>query len=133
MANKILVVDDDLAVQVTLQEILEDEGHEVVTASDGYEAIQLAWDNTISLIFMDFRMPGLNGVETYFAIKELLPECVVVIITGYAIESLIEQGLEQGIREVLQKPASIERLLEIVDAVMPKSPKSSDLPSSVEP
>ena len=69
---------------------------------------------------MDIRMPGMDGVETFLKIKEILPDCIVVMMTGHAVESLIEQALSEGAKTCLSKPVSIEQLLEIVDQTMPK-------------
>ena len=73
------------------------------------------------MIFMDIRMPGMDGVETFLKIKEILPDCIVVMMTGYAVESLIEKALSQGAKTCLSKPVSIEQLLEIADEVVPES------------
>jgi CheY-like chemotaxis protein len=121
MTGRIMVVDDDSALRMTLQEILMDEGRDVITAEDGFQAIQLASEGPIDLIFMDIRMPGMDGVETFLKIKEILPDCIVVMMTGYAVESLIEKALSQGAKTCLSKPVSIEQLLEIADEVVPES------------
>lgn len=121
MTGRIMVVDDDLALRMTLQEILTDEGWDVISAADGFQAIQMASESQIALIFMDIRMPGMNGVDAFLAIKEILPACVVVLMTGHSVESLVEKALSEGAKTVLSKPVSIEQLLEIVDEVVPES------------
>ena len=119
-AHRIMVVDDDTDLRSTLQEILLDEGRDVIAAADGFEAVQLASEGPIDLIFMDIRMPGMDGVEAFLKIKEILPECIVVMMTGYAVESLVEKALSEGAKTCLTKPVSIEELLEIVDEVVPE-------------
>ncbi len=121
MAHKIMVVDDDTDLRTTLQETLTGKGREVVSAKDGFEAIELASEGDIELIFMDIRMPGMDGVETFLKIKEVLPNCTVVMMTGHAVESLIERALSEGAKACLNKPVSIEEILEIVDETMPDS------------
>ena len=121
MTRRIMVVDDDPALRMTLEEILTDEGHDVISAEDGYQAILFASESPIALIFMDIRMPGMTGIEAFSRIKEILPDCVVVIMTGHAVQSLVDEAWEQGAREILQKPVIIDRLLEIVDEVVPRS------------
>jgi CheY-like chemotaxis protein len=121
MARKIMVVDDDTGLRIALQEILIDKGREVLAAKDGFEAIELASQGEIDLIFMDIRMPGMDGVETFLKIKEILPNCVAVMMTGHAVESLIERALSEGAKACLKKPVSIEEILEIVDETMPES------------
>ena len=122
MTHKIMVVDDDTDLRTTLQEILIGKGREVLTAKDGFQAIELASEGNIDLIFMDIRLPGMDGVETFLKIKDILPNCTVVMMTGYAVESLIERALSEGAKTGLNKPVSIDEILEVVDKFMPKSP-----------
>ena len=82
MTRKIMVVDDDTDLRMTLQDILIGKGREVVSAKDGFQAIEIASEGDIDLIFMDIRMPGMDGVETFLKIKEILPNCAVVMMTG---------------------------------------------------
>lgn len=121
MAGKIMVVDDDAAMRFTLKEILEEEGREVVSAEDGYQAIQRANLLQISLIFMDIQMPGMNGVETFLEIKKILPQCVVVMMTGYSVEALVKKALKNGAYTILHKPIAIEQVLEILEQVVPET------------
>ena len=113
MTRRVMIVDDDWANRITLQEILKQEGWEVVLAEDGPQALQIATESRISLIIMDIHLAGINGIDTHLTIKEILPDCAVVMMTGYSVETLVQQALSQGAMAVLQKPLSIERLLEI--------------------
>ena len=121
MTNRIMVVDDDADFRRTLEVILMDEGWDVISAGDGFQAVQMAGKSDISLIFMDIRMPDMDGVETLSKIKEILPDCIVVMMTGHALEFLIEKALSEGAMTCLNKPILIEQLLKIVDEVMPQS------------
>ena len=121
MASRIMVVDDDAALRFTLKEILEDEGRDVISAEDGYQAIERASQTPISLIFMDIQMPGMNGVETFLKIKEILPECVVVMMTGFSVEDLVKQAQKEGAYTVLHKPIAIEQVLDILEKVVPET------------
>ena len=115
---KILVVDDDLALRVTLMDILEEEGFDVVGVSDGYEAVKMAGQEHFALIFMDVRMPGIDGVEANRRIKEISPESVIVMVTAFAGQGLIEQALKEGAYAVLYKPFDLGQLTEIVRSVV---------------
>ena len=119
MTSRIMVVDDDVDLRTTLQEILADEGRDVVSAEDGIQAVQMASEGPFALIFMDIQMPGMNGVDAFLAIKELRPDCKVVLMTGYSVESLVRTALSEGAINVLGKPVSIEQILEITDEVVP--------------
>ena len=71
---KIMVVDDDPGMRLTLEGVLEDEGFDVVSAEDGYRAIELAKQSHFDLIFMDIKMPGINGGRCLQGSKEGQPE-----------------------------------------------------------
>ena len=119
MTSRIMVVDDDVDLRTTLQEILADEGRDVVSAEDGIQAVQMASEGPFALIFMDIQMPGMNGVDAFLVIKDLRPDCKVVLMTGYSVESLVRTALSEGAINVLGKPVSIEQILEITDEVVP--------------
>ena len=65
MTREIMVVDDDTDLRTALQDILIGKGREVVSAKDGFQTIEMASEGNIDLIFMDIRMPGMDGVETF--------------------------------------------------------------------
>ena len=114
MNDRIMVVDDDPAMRFTLQEILMDEGHEVISAEDGYQAIQRATEGSIYLIFMDIKMPGINGVEAFIEIKRILPNCTVVMMTGFSVEELVKEAIAEGVYTVLHKPIAVEQVLDLI-------------------
>ena len=115
---KILVVDDDMGMRLTLEGIIEDEGYSVLAAEDGYQALELAKSTPFALIFMDIRMPGMSGVETYRRIKEVSPGSVVVMMTGFSVEDLIKEALEEGPYAVLYKPLAVEQIIDILQTVL---------------
>ena len=119
MTPKIMIVDDDKNLRRTLQVILEDQGLDVISAEDGFEAIKMASENQIDLILMDMRMPGMDGVEAFSEIRQILPDCTVVMITGHATEDQIQYALSKGVKTCLSKPLSIEQLLETVSEMLP--------------
>ena len=67
---RIMVVDDDAGMRLTLEGIIEEEGFDVSAAADGYQAIKLAKEAFYSLVFMDIKMPGINGVDAFREIKK---------------------------------------------------------------
>ena len=115
---KIMVVDDDPGMRLTLEGILEDEGFDVVGAKDGYQAIELAKQSRFDLIFMDIKMPGINGVDTYKEVKTISQSSMVVMITGFALEELIQEALEEGAYTVIYKPFEMGQIIDIVNKVL---------------
>lgn len=115
---KIMVVDDDPGMRLTLEGILEDEGFDVVSAEDGYRAIELAKQSHFDLIFMDIKMPGINGVDAYKEVKKVSQSSMVIMITGFAVEELIKEALEEGAYAVIYKPFEMGQIIDIVNKVL---------------
>ena len=113
-----MVVDDDRGMLFTVTEILEDAGYEVYGAKDGYQAIDSASQETFDLVFMDIRLPGIDGIEAYRQIKSVSPGTPVIMMTGFTIESLISQAIEEGAYTVLFKPLDVVKLLSSVKEVL---------------
>ena len=121
MNSRIIVVDDDDGFRTTLVEILMEEGRDVVSAENGFQAVRMASGGNIASIFMDIQMPSMNGVEAFLKIKEILPGCVVAMMTGYAADSLAQQAIAEGAVTILKKPLSIENIFELIAKVMPEA------------
>ena len=112
--TNVLIVDDDRGIRFTLEGIIEDEGYKVKGAEDGYQAIELARETHFHWVFMDIRMPGINGVETYLEIKKISPESKVVMMTGFSVEELVDLALEEGVFAVLHKPLPVGQIFKIL-------------------
>jgi two-component system response regulator HydG len=121
MKTNVLVVDDLKSIRLTLGGILEDEGYNVVLAEDGYKAIEAAKRTPFDLVFMDIKMPGINGVQTFREIKKINPEAVVVMMTAYSVEDLIREALEEGAYAVVYKPFDIEKIVSIIESALQKT------------
>jgi two-component system, NtrC family, response regulator HydG len=115
----ILIVDDDRDNALSLGDLFELEGHKIVLARDGEEAIAQFLSRDFDIAFMDVVMPGKNGVETFLEIKRLKPAARVVMMTGYSVEQLLVQALEHGALAVLTKPLNSSEIVSIVDEVGP--------------
>lgn len=115
-ATKVMVVDDEAYMREAVSDILELQGFEVIVAASGQESIDLyrAQGDEINAVVLDMRMPGMDGRETYYRLKEVDPNVKVVMCSGYS-ETEIARQFEPGeIAEFLQKPYSITRLVAIV-------------------
>jgi two-component system response regulator (stage 0 sporulation protein F) len=84
---RILVVDDDKAVQLITKLLLEREGHAVCCASDGSQALQVFRENAFDFLIIDIFMPGMDGLETMKMVHKQHPHTPVLIISGNAMSS----------------------------------------------
>jgi len=116
--TNILVVDDLKSIRQTLSGMLGDEGYNVVLAEDGYQAIEIAKQNPFDLIFMDIKMPGINGVQTFREIKKINPQAVVIMMTAYSVEDLVREALGEGAYGVVYKPFDIEKIVSIIESAL---------------
>lgn len=108
--SRILVVDDEENVRITTAAILEQEGYDVDTASDGQEAFRKVQSDDIDLVLTDLRMEGMDGSALLQEICSKYPNVVTVVLTGYAsIESSID-ALRCGVYDYLVKPCVVDDL-----------------------
>ena len=116
--TNILVVDDLRSIRLALGAILEDKGHNAVTVENGYQAIEAVRKSHFDVIFMDIKMPGINGVQTFREIKKIDPKAAVVMMTGYSVEDLVKEALEEGAYAVVYKPFDIDRIIAIIEELL---------------
>ena len=121
MKTNILVVDDLKSSRLTLGGILEDEGHNVVLAENGYQAIEAAKQIPFDLIFMDIKMPGINGVQTFREVKKINPQTAVIMMTAYSVEDLIREALAEGAYAVVYKPFDMKHIVSIIETALSKT------------
>lgn len=121
----ILVTDDDPATRETFKDVLEAKGYKVSTVATGEEAIELSRERPSDILFMDMKLPALNGLETYLAIKEINPRAIAVIITGYyeEMKDLVDKALEKGAYTYLAKPLDMNKVLALIEELSKKIKK----------
>ena len=112
MTNGALLWVDDEIEQLRAQILfLEKKGYEVVTVSNGTDAIDLCRERNFDLVLLDEQMPGLSGLETLQSIKELQPALPVVMVTKSEEENIMEQAIGQKIADYLIKPVNPNQIL----------------------
>ena len=112
---KVLVVDDEKIIRDFFARLLSLQGLEVIEAEDGYKASELAKGNKFDLYFIDVRMPGMDGLETFRQIRQIHPEALVVMMTGYALDNILEQAQKEGASGSIRKPFAIGEIKGIVE------------------
>lgn len=117
-SERILLVDDEANIRLTLGAMLTRAGYEVTTASSGAEAIALLDEQTFDLLIVDLKMPGIDGMQVVAAARTRHPDTAVIILTGHgSLETAIE-GLRYGIFDYLLKNTEPSQVLERVRAAL---------------
>jgi CheY-like chemotaxis protein len=118
---KILIVDDDSAVQATIKLLLERAGHSVVVASDGRKGLAIFESGDFDLLLLDIFMPGMDGIETMRLIHQRRPLAPIIVISGNPIfadsgnsPDFLTMAIKLGAVSSLQKPFKPAALLAAV-------------------
>ncbi len=117
---RILIVDDDPAMVRTTSMILDRKGYGVETASSGEEALEAVREAPFDVIFMDIRMPVMDGVETHRKVKAIRPDAAVVMMTAYAVEDLVQEAIQDGAYGILYKPLDFEKVMDLIESAREK-------------
>jgi DNA-binding NtrC family response regulator len=115
----ILLTDDNKEFTQNLRDILELKGYAVLTASDGFRALDIIQASHVDLILMDIKMPVMNGVETFKKIKQITPNTPVIMLTAFALEELIQESLQEGAFACLKKPLNFDELFYTIEHAIP--------------
>jgi DNA-binding NtrC family response regulator len=114
MTRRALIVDDDKSMVKTLSDVLQFKGWEVATAYSGSEAVAAASARPFDVVLMDIKMPGMDGVDAFKAIKAKRPGIKVVLMTAYAAQDRVAEAEREGVLRVLPKPVNIGSLLDLL-------------------
>lgn len=117
----ILVVDDEQGIRITLAGILEDEGYNVVVAEDGYKGIEAAEKTKFKIAFIDMKMPGINGIETFKRIKKVSPDTIIFFMTAFIAEDLLKEAVKLETQAILYKPLDIDLVLKVIKKDLTKT------------
>ncbi len=125
---KILVVDDEPSIRQLFLSLLQFYGHEVLLAENGEKAEQYFKDRQkIDLVFLDFKMPGIDGLETFRRIKKINRTVPVVMVTGYAPEDSLQKAKESGLTGFIKKPMDIKEIEQAIISVGKKAGASASV------
>jgi len=115
MLPSILIVDDEPSILQSLSGLLSDEGFEVITASNGYEALKIIDAESPDLVLLDIWMQGIDGIDTLKEIKKNDPFVQVIIITGHGTIETAITATKLGAFDLIEKPLSIDRVIVSID------------------
>ena len=130
---KILVVDDERGVRESFEMILKIKDYEVKTFEDGESAISTLKKDVFDMAFVDYKLPGMDGIEVLKKIKEIDPNIEVIIVTAYASESSHANAITLGALEYLRKPFLMEEIYELVERGLRKRRSKKSEPKDMGP
>lgn len=113
----IFIVDDDQDFAESMADVFEMRGHNVELAFSGEEAIKKFTEKDFDITFMDVKLPGKNGVESFLEIRKIRKNPKVVMMTGYSLEQLLTQAVKHGAHAILHKPLDMGKVLELVNKI----------------
>src|SRR6478672_9421525 len=113
----LLVVDDEVPVLRLIERLANKAGFEVMTCSNGTDAMRLLGRKPADLAMVDLRMPDVNGLDLLRQIRRAVPGCEVILMTGHAsVESAVD-AIKLGAREFLTKPFNFDRLRKVLAGI----------------
>ena len=122
----ILVVDDELIVRKSFYHWFEKFGYKVDTATSGFEALEKLEEYPFDVLFVDIKMPGMDGLELLAKVKEEYPDAIVIIITAYgSIESAVN-AMKLGAGDYLLKPFKPEQLSLVLEKISQQKKLNSE-------
>ncbi|MBU0502430.1 MAG: response regulator [bacterium] len=130
---KILIVDDEEGVRESFKMILKIKDYEVESFGDGESAIAALKKGVYDLAFLDYKLPGMDGIELLKKIKEVDTDIEVVIVTAYASESSHANAITLGALEYLRKPFLMEEIYELVERGLRKKRNKGNKPKDTGP
>lgn len=124
--GRVLVVDDDRAVTVTLRGLLEQAGHRTQGASNGQEALERVRREWFDCVLTDLRMPGLDGLQLVEALNAEAPQLPVVMLSAHGTVETAVEAMRRGAVDFLEKPFDREAVVAVVERALARGPESAD-------
>jgi len=115
--GKILVIDDEDIVRISISRALAPEGYEIKTVKDGSEGMKQLEQEEFDLVLTDLKMPNMDGIEVLSNIKNRWPKTDVVIVTGYQTVETAVKAIKLGAADYIEKPFTPDSLIATVSGV----------------
>ncbi len=115
---KVLVVDDESDFRQLMTFWLESKGYSILSAADGEAGIKLAQENNPDIIFMDLRMPNMDGAETIGRIRQFNKEVPIIVISAYIDDPKAIAAMSHGVSGVFYKGTDFKESLSLLEAAL---------------
>jgi len=130
--NKVLIIDDEKQILDSLSSILRDDGFQVYTAREGREGLKLFDAAKPEIVLLDIWMPGLDGLQVLKMIREKEKDAVVIVISGHGTISTAVEAVKMGAYDFLEKPLSIDKVLEVISRGLAGEEKKAGIAEEVK-
>ena len=114
---RILLVDDEPDLYLASAEVLRDAGHEVHTAHDGEQALQLMTSLTVDVVLTDIRLPKLDGLSLFRLVRQRWPTTIVILATAFAEVHEAIAAVREGAHDYLRKPLASEDIARRIERI----------------
>jgi len=109
--HNILVVDDSKDFADVFCDVLKANNYRAESCYSGAQAVKKVKSGNFDVMFLDIRMPQMDGIETLKEVKKARPETTVIMMTGYSVDELVHRALEEKASEIIYKPFEIDKVL----------------------
>ena len=113
----ILVAEDDQTIREGLRQVSEEAGYEVLVAANGTEALELAAQHEVDILFTDLKMPRMDGLQLLRAIKKAHPDVYVVMVTAFGTVETAVAAMKEGAFDYITKPFSIDQVEMVLERI----------------
>ena len=121
----ILIVDDNPNTCEGLIDVLNEKGYRTIVAYDGAESLRLLDEKEPDVVFIDMKLPMMNGLEVYKRVKAKKPDVKAIMMTAYQyeVDALIQQAIKLDALASLYKPFDVDKLLELIEGIIKEKAK----------
>jgi len=112
--DTILVIDDDDQLRRSFSKLLKEENYAVISSASGEAGIEIVKQNTLDLVILDMRLPGINGMETFKQIKGIDSKLPVIIVTAYGTTQIAIEATKLGAYDYVLKPFDVPEMLVLI-------------------